>query len=145
MSQRRQDLTKLGFVYAAILLVLSGIVADDWQSVSLFSLLGIYPYGIGLIFWPITGYMLAEPETFFERYLSLSAVLLYDFGVIYKLISYEGDEAAFFERVWRNNQLGLLFLTAFYLLGQLLIVCLIWWRSGNAKEAISNRLLRGAL
>ncbi|HEY0319834.1 MAG TPA: hypothetical protein VGC66_02570 [Pyrinomonadaceae bacterium] len=130
MNKKQQDFIKIGFVYAVILLVFAGIVSDEWRSDGLFNTLGIYPYGLGIIFWPLLGYLFPRIESLFDKYLLVSAIALYDFSAVYKFMSSDAEEMAFFERVWRMNKLGILVLAAFYLGGQLFMVRVILARPG---------------
>ena len=122
MTEEQADFTKIGVVYASVLLVLSNIIAVDRQSDEIFYLLGVYPYGAGALFWVLIGYLSVGLRPRFGAVISLGAIAAYNYGVAHKLVSQETEALSFVEGVWSVNKLGLTILAAFYLAGQALIV-----------------------
>jgi hypothetical protein len=125
MSKDQEDFTKVGFVYAAVLLVLSNVVATDWQNDEIFYLLGIYPYLTGLVFWVVVGYLGATLRPAFGGILCLCALAAYNYGLVQKIVGGDGGTRAFIERLWASNKLWVVVFTAFYLGGQLFIAGII--------------------
>jgi hypothetical protein len=136
MSKDQEDFTKIGFVYAAILLVLSNVIATDWQNDEIFYLLGIYPYWTGLIFWLVIGYLSATLKPSFGGILCLSAVVTYNYGLIQKIRGADDETLLFIDRLWASNKLGVIIFTTFYIGGQLFIVSIIAKRNFAKSDAI---------
>jgi hypothetical protein len=136
MSKDQEDFTKIGFVYAAILLVFSNVIASDWKNDEIFYLLGIYPYLTGLIFWIVIGYLAATLKPAFGGILCLGALAAYNFGLIQKIIGGDDETRLFIDRLWASNQLGVIILMTFYLGGQLFIVGIISKRNFAKSKAI---------
>ena len=136
MSKDQEDFTKICFAYAAMLLVLSNVIADDWQNDEIFYLLGFYPYLTALIFWVGIGYLSATLKPVFGGILCLGALLAYNYGLIQKIIGGDNETLLFIERLWANNKLGVIIFTAFYLGGQLFIVGIIAKRNFAKSNAI---------
>jgi hypothetical protein len=136
MSKDQEDFTKIGFVYAAILLVFSNVIADDWQNDEIFYLLGIYPYFTGLIFWMVIGYLAATIKPSFGGILCLGGLAAYNYGLIQKIINGDDETLLFIDRLWSGNKLGVIIFTAFYLGGQLFIVGIISKRNFAEPNAI---------
>lgn len=136
MTQDQADFTKLGFCYAAILLVLSNVLVVDWQNDTIFYLVGIYPCGAGLFFWPIIGYASVGRKTRLGGAVSLGAVAAYDYGVVDNLLSRGSESLLFIERVWAGNKLGLVVLTTFFVMGQVVIVSAIIQRGFVKAPAV---------
>ena len=108
MSKDQEDFTKIGFVYAAILLVLSNVIAADWENDEIFYLLGIYPYWIGLIFWVVIGYLGATLKPSLGGILCLGALVTYNYGLIHKIIDGGDETRLFIDRLWTGNKLGVI-------------------------------------
>ena len=122
MTREQQDLIKIGLVYSTVLLVLCGVITADWRGGAAFYLLGFYPYGAGLIFWPAVGYIAAGLAPAFGRVLCLGALAAVNLGVAHRIAD---DDAAlsFVARAWAENRFGLMFFVAFYVGGQLVLAC----------------------
>jgi len=122
MTREQQDLIKIGLVYSTVLLVLCGVVTADWRDGAAFYLLGFYPYGAGLVFWPAVGYIAGRSAPAFGRVLCLGALAAVNLGVAHKI----ADDAAalsFVARAWAENKFGLMFFAAFYVGGQMVLAC----------------------
>jgi hypothetical protein len=135
MSKDQADFTKIGFVYAAILLVLSNVIASDWQNDEIFYLLGIYPYWIGLIFWIGIGYLAATLNPSSARIFCLGALAAYNYDLIQKVVV-DDETRLFVEGLWSSNKLGMIIFTAFYLGGQVFMVGIITRRRLANHDAI---------
>ena len=136
MSKDQEDFTKIGFVYAAILLVFSNIIASDWQNDEIFYLLGIYPYLTGLIFWMVIGYLAATLKPSFGGILCLSGLAAYNYSLIQKMIGGDEETRLFIDRLWASNKLGVIIFMTFYLGGQVFIVGVISKRNFAKSYAI---------
>lgn len=122
MSEEQLDFVKVGFVFSAALAVLCWPVAPDplrWEILGAF---GVYPLGLGLLFWPAVGYLLAGARSDFGASACLGAVTFYDYWVAERLTASVAGEPAIIERLWAGNRLGLVAVALLYVGGQLAIV-----------------------
>jgi hypothetical protein len=122
VSEEQRDFVKVGFIFSAALVILCGVVGDDWQSDEIFKALGVYPFGLGFLVWPAAGYVLASARSNFGRSLCLTAVTFYDYWVFERLTAAGADGPSPIARLWSYNRLGLIALVAFYVCGQLVLV-----------------------
>src|ERR687890_841488 len=99
MSKDQEDFIKIGFVYAAILLVFSNIFASDWQNDEIFYLLGIYPYLTGLVFWIVIGYLGATLKPSFGGVLCLGAMAAYNYSLVRNVTGGDDEAQLFIDRL----------------------------------------------
>lgn len=134
MREEQQEFAKIGFVFSAALTILCGAAASDWLGVEIFNALGIYPLGLGFLFWPAVGYLLAGARSDFGRSACLGAVTFYNYLVAVRLTDSAAGEPSLIERLWGGNKLGLVVLAALYVGGQLaLVLPKAWGRRRGAR------------
>jgi hypothetical protein len=122
VSGEQREFATIGFVFSAVLSILSGAVATDPQGTEVFAALGIYPLGLGFLIWPAVGYLLAGARSDFGASACLCAVTFYNYWVAEQLMASESGAPALIERLWGGNKLGLTAVAALYVGGQLAIV-----------------------
>ena len=122
MSEEQLEFVKVGFVFSAALTLLCWPVAPDPLRLEILGALGVYPVGVGLLFWPAVGYLLAGARTDFGASACLGAVAFYNYWVAERLTASEAGAPALVERLWGSNRLGLAAVAALYVGGQLAIV-----------------------
>ena len=122
MNEERIEFAKVGFVFSAALAILCWPIAPAAQRWEIFAALGVYPAGLGLLFWPAVGYLLAGVRTDFGASACLGAVTFYNYWVAERLTASEAGSPALLERLWAGNKLGLAAVAALYVGGQLAIV-----------------------
>lgn len=136
MSEEQLEFVKVGFVFSAALTLLCWPAAPEGMRLELFGALGVYPIGIGFLFWPLVGYLLAGARSDFGASACLAAVSFYDYWVVERLTSSEAGAPALFERLWTGNRLGLAAVAALYICGQLAVVLpQVWERRRRASHA----------
>jgi hypothetical protein len=122
MSEEQSEFVKVGFVFSAALTILCWPIAPDAQRWEIFAALGVYPLGLGFLFWPAVGYLLAGARTDFGASACLGAVTFYDYWVAERLTASDAGAPALIERLWAGNKLGLAAVAALYVGGQLAVV-----------------------
>ena len=127
MSEEQLEFVKVGFVFSAALTLLCWPVAPDGMRLELFGALGVYPAGLGFLFWPAVGYLLAGARSDFGASACFAAVSCYDYWVVERMTSSEAGAPALFERLWASNKLGLAAVAALYVGGQLAIILPKLW------------------
>ena len=133
MSEEQREFVKIGFVFSAALTILCWPIAPDPQRWEIFSALGVYPLGLGLLVWPAVGYLLAGARSDFGASACLGAVTFYNYWVVERLTASEVGAPALIERLWVSNRLGLSAVAALYVGGQLAIVLpKVWDRRRRA-------------
>ena len=136
MSEEQQEFAIVGLVFSAAVTVLCGAVGLGWQGDELLTALGIYPAGLGFVFWPALGYSLAGAKSDFGRGLCLGAVTGYDYWVVERLTAPGAGDPSLIERLWGGNKLGLTALAVLYVGGQLAVVLPKAWgrRRGTGPD-----------
>ena len=122
MSEEQRDFVKVGFVFSAALALLCWSVAPYTLRLETFSALGVYPLGLGLLIWPLVGYLLAGARSDFTASACFGAVAFYNYWVVEQLTASEAGAPALIERLWGGNSLGLAVVAALYVCGQLALV-----------------------
>ena len=122
MSEEQLEFAKVGFVFSAALAILCWPVAPGPLRGETFSAIGVYPFGVGLLFWPAVGYMLAGARSDFGWSACLGAVAFYNYWVAEQLTAAGDGGPALIERLWGSNKLGLAAVATLYVGGQLAIV-----------------------
>ncbi len=138
MSEDQKDFTKLGIVYASILIIFCNVIAVDWQSDQIFYVVGIYPYGLGVIYWPVVGYLLGSRSLHRFRFLRqgcLSVSAFYTYNVVGNVVSDGGGED-FVWQLWRQSALQAVLLVAYLLSGQVTVSCMLWRKAMPGQAAI---------
>jgi hypothetical protein len=122
LSEEQIEFAKVGFVFSAALTLLCWPIAQDSLRWEILGALGVYPLGLGLLFWPAVGYLLAGARSDFTASACLGAVTFYDYWVAERLtVSWDGAPALL-ERLWASNKLGLAAVAVLYVGGQLALV-----------------------
>ena len=122
MIEEQRDFAGIGFVFSAALTILCSVIASDWRSDEILIAFGIYPLGLGFLFWPAVGYLLAGAKSYFGKSACLGAVAFHDYWVAGQLAASDAGVPSLIERLWGGNKLGLAFLAVFYIGGQLVII-----------------------
>jgi len=122
LSEEQLEFVKVGFVFSAALTLLCWPVAPDPQRWEVLGALGVYPLGLGFLFWPAVGGLLAGARTDFGASACLGAVAVYNYWVAEQLTASGDGTPALIERLWGANKLGLAAVAALYVGGQLAIV-----------------------
>lgn len=122
MSEEQIEFVKVGFVFSAALTLLCWPVAPDPQRWEVLGALGVYPLGLGFLFWPAVGCLLAGSRSDFGTSACLGAVAFYNYWVVERLTAAEVGAPALVERLWGANKLGLAAVAALYVGGQLAII-----------------------
>ena len=135
MSEEQLEFVKVGFVFSAALTLLCWPIAPSPERGEIFSALGVYPVGFGFLFWPAVGYLLAGARSDFGASLCLGAVTFYDYWVAERLMASDGEVPFLFERLWAGNKLGLAFVAALYVCGQLALVLPKAWERRRRPAA----------
>ena len=136
MSEEQLDFVKVGFVFSAALAILCWPVAPGPLREEMFSAIGVYPLGLGLLFWPAVGYLLAGARSDFGWSACLGAVTFYNYWVAERLTAAGDGGPALIERLWASNRLGLAALAALYVGGQLaLVLPRVWERRRRRRRA----------
>jgi hypothetical protein len=129
LSEEQLDFVKVGFVFSAALALLCWSVAPYTLRLETFAALGVYPLGLGLLFWPAAGYLLTAARSDFGRSACLGAVAFYNYWVAEQLTASGDGSPALIERLWGSNRLGLAVVAALYVGGQLaLVLPQVWER-----------------
>jgi hypothetical protein len=119
VSEEQRDFVKIGFVFSAALAIMCWPVALGAERWEVFSAIGVYPFGLGLLFWPAVGYLLAGARSDFGWSACLGAVAFYNYWVAEQLTAAGDEGTALIERLWGSNRLGLAAVGALYVGGQL--------------------------
>ena len=134
MSEEQREFVKIGFVFSAALTILCWPIAPDAQRWEIFTALGVYPLGLGLLVWPAVGYLLAGARSDFGASACLGAVTFYDYWVVERLTASEVGTPALIEQLWASNRLGLSAVAALYVGGQLAIVLPKVWERRRLRS-----------
>ena len=122
LGEEQIEFAKVGFVFSAALTLLCWPIAPDPQRWEVLGAIGVYPLGLGFLFWPAVGYLLAGARSDFGASACLGAVAVYNYWVAEQLTAAGDGTPALVERLWGANKLGLAAVAALYVGGQLAIV-----------------------
>ena len=141
MSEEQIDFVKVGFVFSAALTLLCWPVAPEPQRWEVLGALGVYPTGLGFLFWPAVGYLLAGARSGFASSACLGAVTFYNYWVVERLTAAGDGAPALIERLWGANKLGLAAVAALYVGGQLaLVLPKAWERRRRGSPATASKV-----
>lgn len=135
MSEEQRDFVKIGFVFSAALAILCWPVAQEPLRGEIFSAIGVYPLGVGLLFWPAVGYLLAGARSDFVWSACLGSIAFYNYWVAEQLTIPVDGAPALIERLWGSNKLGLAAVAALYVGGQLAIMLPMLWDRRNRQRS----------
>lgn len=122
MNEEQIEFAKVGFVFSAALTLLCWPVAPDPQRWEVLGAIGVYPLGLGFLFWPAVGCLLAGARTDFGASACLGAVTFYNYWVAERLTATGDGAPALIERLWSSNKLGLVAVATLYVGGQLALI-----------------------
>ena len=134
LSEEQIEFAKVGFVFSAALTLLCWPIAPEPLRGEVLGALGVYPLGLGFLFWPAVGYLLAGARSDFSASACLGAVTFYDYWVAERLTASGVGEPAVIERLWAGNKLGLAAVALLYVCGQLALVLPKAWERRRRRS-----------
>jgi hypothetical protein len=134
LSEEQVEFAKVGFVFSAALTLLCWPVAPEPLRWEVLGALGVYPVGVGFLFWPALGFMLAGARSDFAASACLGAVTFYDYWVAERLTTTDAGAVSLIERLWSGNKLGVAAVAALYVCGQLAIVLPKVWEHRRRRS-----------
>ena len=118
---RRFVFAIVGVLYGASLAALGWMASGAGHGTFFFFSVAVFPYGIGLILWPVIGYLLADVGRQFQRALFLIAILgRYALLVVY-VVLYGSFEMPHIAVTWRYSHFDIIAPLVLFLAGQVLI------------------------
>lgn len=109
-----------GFLYALIFAFLGfNVTGSCGTGTFFFFAIAVLPYGIGLLFWPVMGYLMADLRAVFSKWLYLTILAAHYFLVV-KCLWYS-EESYYLIKMWNSSPSLLLMPAIFYLTGQVVI------------------------
>lgn len=111
----------VGLLYGVSLAVLGWIATGAGHGTFFFFSLAVFPYGIGLILWPVLGYLLAHVDVTFHRTLFLITIVTrYALLTVY-ILRYGSSEMPHMMVTWRYSHFDIVAPLVLFLAGQILI------------------------
>jgi hypothetical protein len=110
----------VGLAYAAIYLVLAFMAAGAGYGTGIF-FAAVGPYGLGLLVFPILGFLAGDLKPFLSKVLFIS-VLVIHYALVINLLRIDWlRDIARVEKMWNFSAWNILLPAGFYLLGQAVI------------------------
>jgi hypothetical protein len=110
----------IGIIYALVYLALALGAAGAGHGTFIF-FAPLLPYGLGLLFFPVFGFLAGDLRLFLYRVLFLSALALhYAMTIIVLRLEWVRD-LSYMEKIWNYSPLGILLPAGWYVPGQSLI------------------------
>ena len=110
----------IGIIYAVVYLALAFGAAGAGHGTFIF-FAPLLPYGLGLLFFPIVGFLAGDLRPFLSRVLFISVLALhYALTIIFLRLEWVRD-LSYTEKVWNYSPLGILLPAGCYLLWQVVI------------------------
>jgi hypothetical protein len=116
----RWSFAAIGFLYAIIYAVFAFAAAGAGHGTGIF-FAAIWPYGLGLLFFPVVGFLAGDLKPFLPKVLFISLLVIhYTLAINFLRLGWTTD-LPYIEKMWDNSPLYILLPAGFYLLGQVLI------------------------
>jgi hypothetical protein len=126
-----------GLLYGISLAILGWFATGAGHGTFFFFSLAVFPYGIGLILWPLIGWLLADSRAYFQRILFIITIIFrYALIVIYVLF-YGSSEIPYIAVTWRYSRFAILAPVALFLIGQLLIWAIVLGRILQTRQSVA--------
>jgi hypothetical protein len=114
----------IGLAYAAIYLILAFMAAGAGHGTGIF-FAAVGPYGLGLLVFPILGFLAGDLKPFLSKVLFIS-VLVIHYALVINLLRIDWmRDPAHIEKMWNLSVWNILLPAGFYLLGQVVIWAVI--------------------
>jgi hypothetical protein len=110
----------IGLVYAAVYLALAFGAAGAGHGTGIF-FAAILPYGLGLLVFPVIGFLAGNIKFFLSKVLFLSSLAIHYALVISFLRLDWIRDFSYVEKMWNYSQMSILLPAGCYLLGQVII------------------------
>ncbi len=110
----------MGVIFATVYLLLAIFAAGAGHGAVLF-LAPTFPYGLGLLLFPIIGFLAGNLNSFFTKSLFL-IVLAIHYGLVLTVIKFMWvEDIPYFEKVWNSSPILIILPSIFYVLGNLVV------------------------
>jgi hypothetical protein len=107
-----------GIIFTGVYLLLAGAAAGGGHGALLF-LAPLFPYGLGLLLFPVIGFLAGNLDSFFTKSLFL-IMLAVHYGLVLTVIKFMWVEnVPYFEKVWNSSPTLIILPLTFYVLGNL--------------------------
>jgi hypothetical protein len=117
-ASKKVVLTLAGLAYGLSLAWFGWIATGAGHGTFFFFSVAVFPYGIGLILWPLIGYLLADIHTSWRRIQFLTVIIVrYGLLTLY-VVLYGPSEMPRIEITWRYSALYVLAPIVLFLVGQ---------------------------
>jgi|SRR5215204_1379204 len=111
-----------GVIFAALYFLLAIFPAGAGHGTQLF-FAPMLPYGLGLLLFPVIGFLAGNLNSFFTKslFLIVLAVHYLVMFIFVKLIWVEFEDSVYFEKMWNQSPISIILPSAFYILGNLVV------------------------
>jgi hypothetical protein len=129
-----------GLVYAAIYLGLAFGAAGAGHGTGIF-FAAILPYGLGLLFFPMIGFLAGDLRSFLSKVLFVSLMMIH-YAFVINFLRWDWiSEPAYVEKIWNYSPLSIILPAGFYLVGQFAIWA-VFIRKTVMRGAPPNKALQ---
>jgi hypothetical protein len=126
-----------GAIFSFVYVLLALIALGAGHGTSMF-LAPIKPFGLGLLFFPIIGFLAGNLNSFFTKSLLL-IVLAIHYGLTVTFIKmFWTDDLPYFEKMWHYSPISIILPAALYLLGNTLVYTAFIYSSAQRKKLNYN-------
>ena len=123
----------IGVVFTAIYLLLAFAASGAGHGTALFFAV-IFPYGLGLLLFPLIGFLTDNLDSFLTKTLLL-VVLAIHYGLVFTFIKMIWvEDFSYFEKVWSLSPIMIILPLGFYLLGNLIVFVTFISSLQNSQE-----------
>jgi hypothetical protein len=110
----------IGVIFAAIYLLLAFAASGAGHATSLFFAV-VFPYGLGLLLFPVIGFLAVNLNSFLTKSLLL-VVLAIHYGLTFTFIKmFWVEDFPYFEKMWNYSPVSIILPVAFYISGNLVV------------------------
>ena len=128
----------LGVIFAAFYFLLAALAAGAGHGTQLF-FAPILPYGLGLLVFPVIGFLAGNLNSFFTKFLFLIVLAVHYVLVLIfiKLMWVEFEDFLYFEKMWNQSPISIILPAAFYVFGNSVVYAAFIYsfiRQGNESH-----------
>src|SRR3954464_7668400 len=123
-------LTLLGIAYSVTLAFIGlEMIGSCGVGTGVFAGVAFYPYGLGLLFWPVVGFLLSKASEAFYRMMILAITTTHYVVLTIFLYTCWAEEYPRLMRIWRAEPAYIIESVAIYAIGQAFIWMVVGYRT----------------